>query len=74
LRAVRCTLVETRISRMPTIGVQRKHGWLFVVSFSGASFSGVSFSGLRVVALAICCRRIRPPRLGEQTLYFSTAS
>ena len=65
LRSVRCTLVETRISPMPTIGVQRKDGWLFVVSFSG-----VSFSGLRVVALAICCRRIRPPRLGNKPYTF----
>jgi hypothetical protein len=65
LRSVRCPLVETGISRMPTIGVQRKDGWLFVVSFSG-----VSFSGLRVVAPAICCRRIRPPRLGNKPYTF----
>ena len=65
LRSLRCTLVETGISRMPTIGVQPKDGWLFVVSFSG-----VSFSGWRVVALAICRRRIRPPRLGNKPCTF----
>jgi len=54
---------------MPSIGVQPKDGWLFVVSFSGVSFQRGAAGGTGSLLPQNSAAWFR-----EQTLYFSTAS